>query len=247
VTHLQKRAAHVVVVSPPCVDEPGRLLFQRRKYGEDAFGALDRSNENTAKYAAAAKSVAESAGVAFFDAFEITTAALCSTTVAEPRGSLGTDSVDPRADLGSRSARTPSVAVFENESDAAEALFADGVHFTRKGQDAVFVSLMRFLRETFGADLDADAMDPDWPFGPVLRTGDPAEWREKMRAHRGTMRIKPALRRAAGRSGLDGTFSAEADAPKPREEAMYRRGCFFRVLGVAGIGLGVGYALGSRR
>lgn len=75
VRHVQRSAKHVLVVTPPCMDEVQRLRFQVDTYGEKAIGVLDRSNANTAKYAAVAKEVAEARGVSCVDLFAITAAA----------------------------------------------------------------------------------------------------------------------------------------------------------------------------
>ena len=55
VRHVKATAKHVVVMTPPCMDEPGRLRFQIETHGVNAIGKLDRTNENTARYAEAAK------------------------------------------------------------------------------------------------------------------------------------------------------------------------------------------------
>jgi len=54
------------------MDEPLRLQFQKEKYGANAIGRLDRTNEHTAKYAAVAKRVAATAGVPCVDLFALT-------------------------------------------------------------------------------------------------------------------------------------------------------------------------------
>ena len=61
VEHVKRRAARVVLISPPCMDEIGRMAHQRVKYGEKAAGRLDRTNANTARYAEAARTVAADA------------------------------------------------------------------------------------------------------------------------------------------------------------------------------------------
>ena len=58
VRRVKQRSGRVIIMTPPCMDEPARLAFQREKYGDRALGRLERTNANTARYAEAAKSVA---------------------------------------------------------------------------------------------------------------------------------------------------------------------------------------------
>ena len=47
---LKRYARHVLVFTPPRVDEPGRLQFQRVKYGADgATGVLERTDAEAAR------------------------------------------------------------------------------------------------------------------------------------------------------------------------------------------------------
>lgn len=72
VRHLKSTARHVVVMTPPCMDEPGRLRFQVEAHGANATGKLDRTNENTQLYAERAKEVAATCEVPCVDLFALT-------------------------------------------------------------------------------------------------------------------------------------------------------------------------------
>ncbi|CAI5460988.1 unnamed protein product [Closterium sp. Yama58-4] len=52
----------VVLITPPPVDEPGRMEFAKATYGEQCMKEPERTNEVTGKYAAAVKEVAEACG-----------------------------------------------------------------------------------------------------------------------------------------------------------------------------------------
>lgn len=75
VRRVKQRSRRVIIMTPPCMDEPARLAFQREKYGDRALGRLERTNANTARYAEAAKSVASALGVPCVDLFAATTEA----------------------------------------------------------------------------------------------------------------------------------------------------------------------------
>lgn len=82
VAKLKQRAEHVVVMTPPCMDEPGRLAYQRETYQDDAVGRLERTNANTRRYANAAMAVAMLHGVPCVDLFASTSDALESAAAS---------------------------------------------------------------------------------------------------------------------------------------------------------------------
>jgi lysophospholipase L1-like esterase len=66
---LKQHAHHVVVITPPRIDGPGRLAFQVRKYGNSATGELERCNSENKRYAAAAVQVAADSGAHVVDLY----------------------------------------------------------------------------------------------------------------------------------------------------------------------------------
>eukprot|EP00656_Telonema_subtile_P012186 TRINITY_DN1611_c0_g1_i4.p2 TRINITY_DN1611_c0_g1~~TRINITY_DN1611_c0_g1_i4.p2 ORF type:complete len:149 (-),score=32.54 TRINITY_DN1611_c0_g1_i4:157-603(-) len=60
-SHVRKScpSAHVIVICPPPVCHEQRLAFQKVKYPDSPSGILERTNENTGLYAAAAQAVAK--------------------------------------------------------------------------------------------------------------------------------------------------------------------------------------------
>ena len=245
VTHVKKRCVHVIVLTPPCMDERQRLAFQKEKYGADALGALDRSNANTKRYAEVAMRVAEKLDVLCVDLFEATWRA-CASSSTKHDGVSRQDSVDPWAEP---SAPSPT----NEENDASPDVFVDGVHFSAFGQELVFQALTERIRDavrthargvtTRGGDvsLDPESMDPDWPFGPALR-GAPEAWRDKMVAHARRTRVAPTLRSAETKARsvwrVDGSDADTANV------SSATRGLAALAV-VAGVGVGVGYALGG--
>ena len=132
VEHVKRRAARVVLISPPCMDEIGRMAHQRVKYGEKAAGRLDRTNANTARYAEAARTVAADANVPFVDLFAITRDAMAELEDAS-FGGMGDDG-DSDDDGGSFSA---SVASRPPLAFRHRSIFEDGIHFDARGQRRV--------------------------------------------------------------------------------------------------------------
>jgi hypothetical protein len=55
ITRAKKCSKNVIVLTPPAMDEPGRLQYQIDMYGDRAFARLDRSNEELQKYGMACK------------------------------------------------------------------------------------------------------------------------------------------------------------------------------------------------
>ena len=55
--------AEILIISPPPVCESQRLEYQRHKFGSQATSVLERTNENTGRYAAAAERVAKEMSV----------------------------------------------------------------------------------------------------------------------------------------------------------------------------------------
>jgi len=257
VTHVKKRCVHVIVLTPPCMDERQRLAFQKEKYGADALGALDRSNAVTERYARVATRVAERLDVPCVDLFEATRKACASSSSAKPSG-LGVsrqDSVDPWAEP--EVAASPTKRGDDETQTQAPDVFVDGVHFSAFGQELVFQALTERIRRTQttvhahahtkepGGDavlsLDPESMDPDWPFGPALR-GAPEAWRDAMVAHARRALVAPTLRAAETGSRIswrvDGSDTDAANA------SSAIRG-LAALAAVAGVGVGVGYALGG--
>ena len=242
VTHVKKRCVHVIVLTPPCMDERQRLAFQKEKYGADALGALDRRNANTKRYAEVATRVAETLDVPCVDLFEATWKA-CASSSTRSDGVSRQNSVDPWAE--------PSPPPPPTETnDASPDVFVDGVHFSAFGQEVVFRALTEGIRKmedssryraSFHVSLDPESMDSDWPFGPTLR-GAPEAWRDAMYAHARRARVSPTLlsaeTKARGAWRVDGhdVDAAVASSAKTGLAALAV---------VAGAGLGLGYALGS--
>ena len=245
VTHLKSRCVHVMVLTPPCMDERQRLAFQKAKYGADAIGVLDRSNANTERYARCAARVAKKLQVPCVDLFEATWKACGVSSHEKKNGVARQDSVDPWAEP---SAAESNASASEPNASASctKDVFVDGVHFSAFGQELVFQTLTERIRayvvsETNGTHtLDPESMDSDWPFGPVLR-GEPAEWRDKMYAHARSAVIAPTLRSAETKSRSVWRVEASDAA-----DAENRTGRGLAALAVAaGVGLGMGYALGA--
>lgn len=78
VAHVREQAAaapggardvDVVLIAPPPIDGAARLVHQKAKYGDLATGVLERTNDNTAKYAEACRAVAAKLGVPVVDPF----------------------------------------------------------------------------------------------------------------------------------------------------------------------------------
>ncbi|KAL3691287.1 hypothetical protein R1sor_004938 [Riccia sorocarpa] len=64
VAHLKKaNVKHIVLISPPPIDEEGRVVYARATYGEEANELPERTNQQTGLYAEAAESVARETGV----------------------------------------------------------------------------------------------------------------------------------------------------------------------------------------
>ena len=247
VTHLKSRCVHVMVLTPPCMDERQRLAFQKEKYGADAIGVLDRSNANTERYARCAARVAKKLNVPCVDLFEATWK-VCGVSSHEKKVARQ-DSVDPWAEPSA--AAPTNAAASETNASKAEDVFVDGVHFSAFGQNLVFQTLTERIRAyvssfhetglTNGSyTLDPECMDSDWPFGPVLR-GEPGEWRDKMYAHFRSAAIAPTLR--SGDTKSRSVWRVEASAYADAENRLGRGLAALAV--AAGVGLGMGYALGS--
>jgi lysophospholipase L1-like esterase len=109
----------VVLITPPCMDEALRLQFQKDKYGANAIGRLDRTNEHTAKYAAVAKRVAATAGVPCVDLFALTTLISANDSVGSG-GGLFEDGIHFNA-AGQR-------VVFEGLKACLESMEGRGLH-----------------------------------------------------------------------------------------------------------------------
>ena len=227
VEHVKRRAARVVLISPPCMDEIGRMAHQRVKYGEKAAGRLDRTNANTARYAEAARTVAADANVPFVDLFAITRDAMAELEDAS-FGGMGDDG-DSDDDGGSFSASVASPAA-ALAFPAHRSIFEDGIHFDARGQHAVFDAVMRTVGafDDLRTALDPERLRPDWPWGPEMREGAASAWREKFAAHEDAARREERARRRElewkGGVGLGRTW---------RDDAM-----------ACGLGLAIGAAVG---
>jgi len=243
VTHVKKRCVHVIVLTPPCMDERQRLAFQKEKYGADALGALDRRNANTKRYAEVATRVAETLDVPCVDLFEATWKACASSSTRSDFGVSRQDSVDPWAE--------PSPPPPTETNDASPDVFVDGVHFSAFGQELVFRALTEGIqniqkkssasRVPFHVSLDPESMDSDWPFGPTLR-GAPEAWRDAMYAHARRARVVPTLLSAETKAR--GAWRVEGHDADAAVASSAKTGLAALAV-VAGAGLGLGYALGS--
>ena len=56
--------AKIVILTPPPIHHAQRLVFQKQRYGDKATGELERTLENTGKYASACRQVAADLGIA---------------------------------------------------------------------------------------------------------------------------------------------------------------------------------------
>jgi hypothetical protein len=159
------------------------------------------------------------------------------------------DSVDPWAEPSAASPTNASAS--ETNASKAEDVFVDGVHFSAFGQKLVFQTLTERIRAYVSSfhetgktndtyTLDPELMDSDWPFGPVLR-GEPGEWRDKMYAHARSATIAPTLR--SGDTKSRSVWRVEASDAADLENRLGRGLAALAV--AAGVGLGMGYALGS--
>ena len=247
VTHVKKRCVHVIVLTPPCMDERQRLAFQKEKYGADALGALDRCNANTKRYAEVATRVAETLDVPCVDLFEATWKACASSSTRSDFGVSRQDSVDPWAEPSP----PPPTETNDASPDASPDVFVDGVHFSAFGQELVFRALTESIqniqkkssasRVPFHVSLDPESMDSDWPFGPTLR-GAPEAWRDAMYAHARRARVVPTLLSAETKAR--GAWRVEGHDADAAVASSAKTGLAALAV-VAGAGLGLGYALGS--
>lgn len=64
IKHIKQCSVHVILITPPPVHHETRLKYQKEKYGSNATGVLERTNERAAAYAAEAERVATEEGVA---------------------------------------------------------------------------------------------------------------------------------------------------------------------------------------
>lgn len=64
-----KHPPRILLITPPPLDHKQRLLYQKKRYGEKATGVLERTTENTARYAQACRTVAERTGHPCLDLF----------------------------------------------------------------------------------------------------------------------------------------------------------------------------------
>jgi lysophospholipase L1-like esterase len=60
---------NILLVTPPPIDAAKRLAFQIQKYGDQATGILERTNENTGLYAQACREVATREGLPCLDLY----------------------------------------------------------------------------------------------------------------------------------------------------------------------------------
>ena len=253
VTHVKKRCVHVIVLTPPCMDERQRLAFQKEKYGADALGALDRCNANTKRYAEVATRVAETLDVPCVDLFEATWKACAEASTRSVSRVSRQDSVDPWAEPSPSppppppSASTETPTETNDEKKSAPDVFVDGVHFSAFGQELVFRALTEGIRNMGDSrrfpsvSLDPESMDSDWPFGPTLR-GAPEAWRDAMYAHARRARVVPTLLSAETKAR--GAWRVEGHDADAAVASSARTGLAALAV-VAGAGLGLGYALGS--
>ena len=240
VKHVKSNATQVIVMTPPCMDESQRLKFQNEKYGKNAIGKLDRTNENTRRYAEVCKKVARRHSVPCLDLF----ASTLRKQNENGKPSLSrTQSLDPWAE---------PAGIGTPKFDREKLLFIDGIHFSESGQKLVAKALMDCINSDIPGDvLKSDSMDPDWPFGPQLR-GNPQAWREKMEHHSQTARIDPTLFGKVNGKDSVGTETKnvihrapDTGVPGTLTDSTTRG--IAVLLTVAGIGAGLGYLVGARR
>ena len=240
VTHVKKRCVHVIVLTPPCMDERQRLAFQKEKYGADALGALDRRNANTKRYAEVATRVAETLDVPCVDLFEATWKA-CASSSTRSDGVSRQNSVDPWGGAAAAAAADGNERRVARRLRRRRALLrvragtrvscADGRHSKNGGQRITRVVSRVVRPRVHGLGL---AVRPD----PARRARGVAGRDVRARAR---ARVSPTLlsaeTKARGAWRVDGhdVDAAVASSAKTGLAALAV---------VAGAGLGLGYALG---
>ena len=65
------KCPRIMLITPPPVHHEQRLIFQKQRYGDKATGKLERTLENTGKYAAACLQVAKERNVACCDLYNL--------------------------------------------------------------------------------------------------------------------------------------------------------------------------------
>jgi lysophospholipase L1-like esterase len=128
-----------LLVTPPPVHHAQRLQFQVEKYGEHgATGVLERTLENTGRYAQACRDVATSLQIPCLDLYH---------------------------DMQQRAADTDVDADNDNaDSDFWGRFFYDGLHFSKTGHDFVGAAMVQAINAAFGDDLHvvADERTGQW-------------------------------------------------------------------------------------
>lgn len=61
------KSSHIILITPPPVDHQQRLEYQKQRYPQSPSGILERTLENSGKYAQACKEVAESVQIPCLD------------------------------------------------------------------------------------------------------------------------------------------------------------------------------------
>lgn len=247
VKHCKKTAKFVVVMTPPCMNENQRLAFQHEKYGDGAIGTLDRTNENTRKYAGICTKVSRELGMPCVDLFKVTTAKQGGEE--NEKGKLSrAQSVDPwQTQISSinnfKSSDFGPPPRFNGDGDGRGGeLFTDGIHFSEHGQQIVFQALIDTITQHIGDALCPENLDSDWPFGPALRS-DPFRWKEKMRAHEKQAVFEPTLFGQKKKSSMkESTVTVSDSSILADKDLQLARG-----VAVLLAAAGAGYFFGARR
>ena len=120
-THYPK--AKIILITPPPVHHSQRLLFQKQRYGDKATGVLERTLENTSKYATACRNVAKE--------FELPCLDLFHTMQQHPKGKNS----DDRDVDDSTTTKGFDFGIY----------FHDGLHFSNDGHEFVYQSLLQLI------------------------------------------------------------------------------------------------------
>eukprot|EP00039_Didymoeca_costata_P013840 m.216756 g.216756 ORF g.216756 m.216756 type:complete len:491 (+) comp15881_c0_seq9:1318-2790(+) len=188
ITLLKAHCTHVFVLTPPCMDEKQRLEYQVEAHGDKATGVLDRTNENTAKYADVCKKVAEKMSVASVDLFHLTTVKMTELQmnsitetsqevepqleVTDEKGKNEDESLQSELKLlltQLRASDEPEKPVTPLGTASNKSLFIDGIHFNEEGQELVFEALRKAIGGV-GVKIEDDSEAPlDYPLGLDLK------------------------------------------------------------------------------
>ena len=122
---LHYKNARIIIITPPPVHHEQRLIFQKQRYGEEkATGILERTLDNTSKYATACKNVAT-------NEYNLPCLDLFHTMQQDPNPKEGKDDDE-------------KTTTKESSFDFG-IYFHDGLHFSPQGHEFVYQSLLQLI------------------------------------------------------------------------------------------------------